>query len=67
MKDCVKSTKEKISQIESSIHALSNTVPSDFKVTFNYKGRKSIDIANEVISRLTSDSSVVFDPFFHLY
>ena len=64
MKDCVKSTKEKISQIESSIHALSNTVPSDFKVTFNYKGRKSIDIANEVISRLTSDSSVVFDPFF---
>ena len=64
MKECVKKTKDRISQIESSVHALPNTVPSDFKVTFNYKGRKSMDIASEVISRLTNDSSVVFDPFF---
>lgn len=64
MKDCVKDTKDRISQIESGVHALHNTVPNDFKVTFNYKGRKSIDIANEVISRLTDDSSIVFDPFF---
>ena len=64
MKDCVKTTKNKISQIESSVNTLPNTVPGDFKVTFNYKGRKSIDIASEVISRLINDSSVVFDPFF---
>ena len=64
MKDCVKNTKNIISQIESSINVLPNTVPSDFKVTFNYKGRKSIDIASEVLSKLTNDSSIVFDPFF---
>ncbi len=64
MKDCVKKTKDRILQIETIVQALPNTVPGEFRVTFNYKGRKSINIASEVLARLTDDSSVVFDPFF---
>ena len=45
-----------------SLGHIDNVVPSDLKRTFNFKGRKAIDIAARLIKRLTLDNDIVLDP-----
>ena len=55
---------KKIALAIESINTSENVVPNSLKQTFNFKGRKSVDIAGELISELLPKGSKVCDPFF---
>lgn len=55
--------KEVIASAISSIENISNTIPAVQKHTYNFKGRKSSDIASKMISLITPKNGVVADPF----
>jgi DNA modification methylase len=54
---------QKLNNAINSLGKLDNTVPASLKRTFNFKGRKSVDIAYQVISNLTDSTGTIFDPF----
>lgn len=55
---------QKVNNAINSLGTLDNTVPASLKRTFNFKGRKSVDIAYQIISKLTDSTGSICDPFF---
>lgn len=55
---------KKIASAIESINTSENIVPNSLKQTFNFKGRKSVDISSELLSELLPKGSKVCDPFF---
>jgi len=55
---------QKLNTAINSLGTIENNVHSSLKRTFNFKGRKSIDISSQIISMLTDSSSSICDPFF---
>lgn len=54
-----KAINELLGALENTI----NTVPIIAKNVFNFKGRKSIDIAEKAIKILTKENALIYDPF----
>lgn len=55
--------KQKFNKIKSAIEDIPNTVPNQMRTTFNFKGRKSPDIAERVIKTICKPEDLLFDPF----
>ncbi len=55
--------KQKIDFLPSALEGTDNIVPRSMKTAFNFKGRKSPDIAQKAITALTSRSDIVYEPF----
>ena len=55
--------KEKITCGINQISTINNVVPATLKRTINFKGRKSIEIAEKMLSAISSPNSIVGDPF----
>lgn len=55
--------KNRLNRIKVSIEEVPNTVPSEMRMTFNFKGRKSPDIAEKVIETVCDEDDVLYDPF----
>lgn len=54
---------DKLNESIEQLGETENIVPSSLKRTFNFKGRKSVDVATKLIETLTSDKDIVCDPF----
>lgn len=54
---------DKLNLSVDSLGSMDNIVPSTLKRTFNFKGRKSVDVAAKLIEILSNRESVVADPF----
>lgn len=48
-KQIPESIKDRLDRIKTAIEDTPNTVPNEMRTTFNFKGRKSPDIAEKVI------------------
>lgn len=57
------SVMEKINKIKEAIEEIPNTVPGEMKTTFNFKGRKSPEIAEAVIQAVCDKEDVLYEPF----
>lgn len=57
-------TFQKLNKALNSLGTLDNTVPASLKRTFNFKGRKSVDIAYQLMKQLTDSNGSICDPFF---
>ena len=55
--------KVKLNKIKTAIEDVPNTVPNEMRTTFNFKGRKSPDIAKKVIQTVCNKEDVLYDPF----
>lgn len=55
--------KNNITKALQGIDGIDNKIPVIQTHTYNFKGRKSSDIASELISRLTPTDGIVCDPF----
>ena len=55
--------KEKLNRIKTAIEDVPNTVPNEMRTTFNFKGRKSPDIAEKVIQTVCDKEDIFYDPF----
>ena len=55
--------KEKLNKIKKAIEDVPNTVPNQMRTTFNFKGRKSPDIAEKVIQTVCDKEDIFYDPF----
>lgn len=55
--------KTKLDKIKLALEDVSNVVPNEMRTTFNFKGRKSPTIAENVIKAVCDEESVFFDPF----
>ncbi len=55
--------KERLNRIEEAVKDTPNTVPNEMRTTFNFKGRKSPNIAEKVIEAVCSSEDVIYDPF----
>lgn len=55
--------KNKLNGIKTAIEDVPNTVPNEMRTTFNFKGRKSPDIAEKVIEAVCSNDDIIYDPF----
>lgn len=55
--------KDKITRIFARLEGVDNTVPHDLKSTFNFKGRKSVSVAQTIIQQLANPGDVIYDPF----
>ena len=55
--------KNKLNGIKTAIEDVPNTVPNEMRTTFNFKGRKSPDIAEKVIEAVCSSDDIIYDPF----
>ena len=53
----------KLNKIKTAISDIGNTVPEDMSSTFNFKGRKSPDIAGAVLRGLCKPGDILYDPF----
>ena len=53
----------KIEQVFSKLSGVKNTVPYDLKTTFTFKGRKSVQIAETIMSVMTDTDDLIYDPF----
>lgn len=54
---------ERIYQAVAAIANMENKVPAALKQTFNFKGRKSVDVAKSVIGCLVEEGAAVCEPF----
>lgn len=54
---------KKIKSIVDNLSNIPNTVPSELKKSFSFKGRKSISIAEKIISIISDKNDLVCDPF----
>lgn len=52
-----------LNELVSALDGINNTVPYNMKRVFNFKGRKSPDIAQTAISILTKEDDIIYDPF----
>ena len=52
-----------LNKIKTAIETVPNTVPSEMRTTFNFKGRKSPYIAEKVIETIRHHDDVLYDPF----
>lgn len=59
----IKEEKNKILATLSAIDGVENIVPAPQKRTFNFKGRKSSDIASKIMQSITPPNGVICDPF----
>lgn len=57
------SIERKVTDIIQKIDGMENKIPHNLKTVFNFPGRKSVDIAEEIISNLTSENDIIYDPF----
>lgn len=57
------SVKERLNRIKTAIEDVPNTVPNEMRTTFNFKGRKSPEIAEKVIEAVCDTDDIIFDPF----
>ena len=57
------SVKERLNRIKTAIEDVPNTVPNEMRTTFNFKGRKSPEIAERVIEAVCDSEDIIFDPF----
>lgn len=57
------SVKERLNRIKTAIEDVPNTVPNEMRTTFNFKGRKSPEIAERVIEDVCDSEDIIFDPF----
>ena len=55
--------KERLANFVAAIEGVENKVPTTMKNVFNFKGRKSPDIAKMALETLTDESAIVYDPF----
>ena len=55
--------KNRLDRIKTAIEDVPNTVPNEMRTTFNFKGRKSPDIAEKVIEAVCDRNAVIYDPF----
>ena len=62
-KDAIKAEKDLITTALQGIEKIPNNIPAVQKHTYNFKGRKSSDIATALIARLTPSDGIVCDPF----
>lgn len=62
-KQIPESIKDRLDRIKTAIEDTPNTVPNEMRTTFNFKGRKSPDIAEKVIQTVCNPNDVVYDPF----
>ena len=62
--DAIIDLREKIESAIKNVEGINNIVPTTLKRTFNFKGRKSIEIAEKILSSLApSEHTLVCDPF----
>ena len=54
---------QRINLLVKELTGIENKIPHVFKTAFNFKGRKSPDIAKQAISTLSDKGDLVFDPF----
>lgn len=57
------SVKERLNRIKTAIEDVPNTVPNEMRTTFNFKGRKSPEIAERVIEAVCDSEDIIFDSF----
>lgn len=57
------SVKQRLKRIKTAIEDVPNTVPNEMRTTFNFKGRKSPEIAEKVIEAVCDSTDIIFDPF----
>ncbi len=57
------SVKQRLKRIKPAIEDVPNTVPNEMRTTFNFKGRKSPEIAEKVIEAVCDSTDIIFDPF----
>ena len=62
-KQIPESVKIRLNGIKTAIEAVPNTVPNEMRTTFNFKGRKSPDIAEKVIEAVCDSDDIIYDPF----
>lgn len=62
-KQIPESVKNRLNRIKMAIEDVPNTVPNEMRTTFNFKGRKSPDIAEKVIEAVCDSSDIIYDPF----
>lgn len=63
MKRINEETYQKIRTLIANLEGVENKVPHSFKTVFNFPGRKSIDIAHNIIETLAGPNDVLYDPF----
>lgn len=62
-KQIPESVKNRLNRIKTAIKDVPNTVPNEMRTTFNFKGRKSPDIAEKVMETVCDSDDIVYDPF----
>lgn len=62
-KQIPESVKIRLNRIKTVIEDVPNTVPNEMRTTFNFKGRKSPDIAEKVIEAVCDSDDIIYDPF----
>lgn len=62
-KQIPESVKIRLNRIKTAIEDVPNTVPNEMRTTFNFKGRKSPDIAEKVIESVCDSDDIIYDPF----
>ena len=62
-KQITESVKNRLNSIKMAIEDVPNTVPNEMRTTFNFKGRKSPDIAEKVIESVCDSDDIIYDPF----
>lgn len=55
--------KERLNRIKDAIEDVSNIVPNEMRTTFNFKGRKSPNVAEKVIEAVCEKEDSLYDPF----
>lgn len=55
--------KQKLNKVKNAIGDVPNTVPNQMRTTFNFKGRKSPNVAEKVIQTICQKEDILFDPF----
>jgi len=55
--------KDKINQLFNELAGIKNTVPHDLRTTFTFKGRKSVQIGEKVMSIMSQPGDLLYDPF----
>jgi DNA modification methylase len=62
-KEITKANRKRLDSLVNALEGVENSVPHVFKRVFNFKGRKSPNIAKIAIETLTEQGDIVFDPF----
>lgn len=55
--------RDRLNKIKYAIDDIPNIVPNHMRTTFNFKGRKSPDVAEKVIQIICSKGDALYDPF----